>query len=100
MPVPKKKKSKRIKGEKAIWQIQAAKAQFSEIIRRARADGPQVVTKQGKPEVVILPIEQYRKLTERVKQPKSLVQFFAESPLSTADLDLERRPDYGRTVNL
>jgi antitoxin Phd len=101
--VPKKKKPKHTETScpaTATWQLQAAKAQFSEVIRRARTDGPQVVTKQGKEEVVILPIEQYKRLTERSKQSKSLVQFFADSPLAEAGLDLERKPDYGRTVDL
>ena len=103
MAVSKKKKPKRIKTrdrDTATWQIQAAKAQFSEVIRRARESGPQVVTKQGKEEVVILPIEQFKKLTERAKQPKSLVKFIAESPLAEAEVDLERTPDYGRAVDL
>jgi antitoxin Phd len=103
VPVPMKRKSKRSKAHKkatATWQLQAAKAQFSEVVRRARADGPQVITKQGKEEVVILPIEQYKKLTKRSNQPQSLVQFFAESPLVEAGLDLERKPDFGRTVDL
>jgi antitoxin Phd len=84
----------------ATWQLQAAKAQLSEVIRRARSDGPQVITKQGKEEVVILPFEQYKRLTERAKQPSSLVQFFAESPLAEAGLELERTPDSGRAVEL
>lgn len=103
MPVPKKKKPKRVgtrKQDSATWQLQAAKAHFSELVRRARANGPQTVTKQGKEEVVVLPIEQYKELTARSKQPKSLVQFFAESPLADADLDLERTPDYGREIEL
>ena len=103
MPVPKERKPKRSKmghPPTATWQLQAAKAQFSEVIRRALTNGPQVITKQGKEEVVILPIEQYKKLTERSKQPQSLVQFFADSPLVVAGLDLERKPDYGRTVDL
>jgi antitoxin Phd len=101
--VPKERKPKRGKTRHpaaATWQLQAAKAQFSEVIRRAITDGPQVITKQGKEEVIILPIEQYKKLTERSKQPQSLVRFFAESPLVEAGLDLERKPDYGRTVDL
>lgn len=103
MSVPKERKPKRSKTRHpatATWQLQAAKAQFSEVIRRALTNGPQVITKQGKEEVVILPIEQYKKLTERSKQPQSLVRFFAESPLVEAGLDLERKPDYGRTVDL
>jgi antitoxin Phd len=84
----------------ATWQLQAAKAQLSEVIRRARTDGPQVITRQGKEEVVILPFEQYQRLTARAKQPRSLVQFFAESPLAGIGLELERTPDSGRAVEL
>jgi antitoxin Phd len=103
MAVQKERKPRRSKtrsAASATWQLQAAKAQFSEVIRRALTDGPQVITKQGKEEVVILPIEQYKKLTERSKQPQSLAQFFSESPLRGAGLDLERKPDLGRTVDL
>lgn len=49
---------------------------------------------------MILPIEQYKKLAARSKQPESIVQFFAESPLAEAELELERVPDYGRAVDL
>lgn len=82
------------------WQVQTAKAQFSELLRRAHAEGAQIVTKQGKDDVVVLPIEQYRKLTQRSRQPASLFQFFAQSPLADADLNLERDRDYGRGLEL
>jgi prevent-host-death family protein len=82
------------------WQVQTAKAQFSELLRRARAEGAQIVTKQGKDDVVVLPIEQYRKLTRRFRRPASLVQFFAQSPLADVDLNLERERDYGRGIEL
>jgi antitoxin Phd len=82
------------------WQLQTAKAQFSEVFRRARAEGPQYVTRQGKEAVVILPAEDFERLTQRVRQPRSLVKFFAESPLVDAELDLERSPDYGRKIKL
>lgn len=39
------------------WQLQIAKAQFSEVFRRARAEGPQWVTRREKEAVVILPAE-------------------------------------------
>jgi antitoxin Phd len=82
------------------WQVQTAKAQFSELLRRARAEGAQIVTKQGKDDVVILPIEQYRRLTQRSRQPASLFQFFAQSPLADVDLNFERDRDYGRGIDL
>jgi prevent-host-death family protein len=85
---------------KRTWQLQAAKARFSELFRRARAEGPQWVTKQGKDAVVILAAEEFQRLTARSKQPDSLVEFFAKSPLAGANLDLERSPDYGREIDL
>ena len=82
------------------WQLQTAKARFSELFRRARTEGPQVVTRQGKEQVVVLPAEQFAQLTKRVRQPKSLVKFFAESPLASVELDLSRDLDSGRAINL
>jgi len=87
-------------GPRARWQLQTAKARFSELFRRARAEGPQWVTRQDKEAVVILPAEEYERLSARSKQPASLVQFFAESPLAKAAINLERKPDYGRKVEL
>ncbi len=82
------------------WQLQTAKAQFSEVFRRARERAPQVVTRQDKEAVVIVAIEEFERLTKRDKQPKSLSKFFAESPLAKVQIDLERKPDYGRKVEL
>jgi antitoxin Phd len=82
------------------WQIQTAKARFSEVFRRARTDGPQRITRQGKEGVVMISDEQYQQLTVKSRQPKSIVQFFRESPLAGLDLDLERDEDTGRDVEL
>ena len=82
------------------WQLQTAKARFSELFRRARTEGPQVVIRQGKEQVVILAAEQFAQLTQRVRRPKSLVKFFAESPLTGIKLDLRRDEDSGREIKL
>jgi antitoxin Phd len=95
------KKTKITAGLKVLrqaWQLQTAKAQFSEVFRLARTEGPQVITRQGKEGVVMIPIEQFNQLVARSNQPKSLVQFFRESPLVGLDLDLERDKDMGRDV--
>lgn len=86
--------------QRTPWQLQTAKARFSELFRRARAEGPQWVTRQGKEAVVVLSAEEFERLSARSKQPSSLVEFFAESPLAKVSLDLERTPDYGRPVEL
>jgi antitoxin Phd len=82
------------------WQLQTAKAQFSELFRRARSEGPQWVTRQDKEAVVVLPAEEFERLRARSRQPQSLVEFFAKSPLSRVRIDLERNPDDGRTIEL
>ena len=82
------------------WQLQAAKAKFSEVFRRARERAPQVVTRQGKEAVVIVALEEFERLTRRASQPRSLSKFFAESPLARTSINFEREPDYGRTVKL
>jgi antitoxin Phd len=84
----------------ATWQLQTAKARFSELFRRAQEEGPQYVTRQGKDAVVVLPAEEFERLTARSRQPGSLVRFFAESPLVSAQVKFERSPDYGREVDL
>jgi antitoxin Phd len=82
------------------WQLQTAKARFSEVFRRARSEGPQYVTRGGKEAVVIVPTEEFDRLTARACQPESLVEFFARSPLAGSGIDLERKPDYGRDIPL
>ena len=82
------------------WKLQDAKARFSELFQLARTQGPQRVTRHGKEEVVVVPAEEFDQLRRRARQPKSLSRFFAESPLARAKIDLERKPDYGRPVEL
>jgi antitoxin Phd len=82
------------------WQLQTAKAQFSEVFRRARTEGPQRVTRQNKEAVVILPAEEFERLVARSRQPKRLSDFFAKSPLAKANINLERELDYGREIDL
>ena len=88
------------KVKSASWQLQTAKARFSEVFRRARSEGPQYVTKAGKEAVVIVPAEQFDELVAKSRQPKSLVEFFRNSPLYDALLDLKRDKDTGRDIDL
>ncbi len=82
------------------WQVQTAKARFSEVFRKARTEGPQLITRQGKEGVVMVPVEQFDQLLSRARQPKSLVQFFRESPLVGLELSFERDKDRGRDIEL
>lgn len=82
------------------WQLQTAKARFSEVFRLVRTEGPQRITRQGKEGVVMISEEEYERLTMKSRQPKSLVQFFRDSPLVGVELDLERDRDNGRDLEL
>jgi antitoxin Phd len=85
---------------KNIWQLQAAKARFSELFRLVRSQGPQWVTRQGKEAVVVLPAEQFERLLKQNAGPQSLVDFFAKSPLSGSDVKFKREVDFGRDIAL
>ena len=82
------------------WQLQTAKAQFSEVFRRARTEGPQHVTKAGKEEVVIIPLEEFERLIGRAQKDGDIVDFFRNSPLMGLDLDIKREEQPDREIDL
>ena len=49
------------------WQVQDAKARFSEFLEASLREGPQVVTKRGVEAAVLVPIEQWRQLEKSAK---------------------------------
>ncbi len=79
------------------WQLQDAKNRFSELVEKAISLGPQTVTKRGVEAVVVVSVDEYKKLT---KPKSSLVDFFKNSPLHDIELDLERDKDLPREVEL
>lgn len=46
------------------WQVQDAKARFSELLETSLSEGPQIVTKRGIETAVLVPIDQWRRLSE------------------------------------
>jgi len=85
---------------RARWQLQTARARFSELFRRARSEGPQLITRRDKEGFVMISDEQYQRLVGKAHQPKKLLQFFRESPLVGIELDLDRDKDEGRDIEL
>ncbi|MET4290023.1 prevent-host-death family protein [Bradyrhizobium sp. LB8.2] len=71
------------------WTLANAKARLSEVIDRAQA-GPQIITRHGKPNAVIVSAEEWARKTAR---KGTLAEFLLASPLRSADLELERAPD-------
>ena len=61
------------------WQVQEAKARFSEFLAASMEEGPQVVTKRGVQAAVLVPIEEWRRL-ERAAKPSLKDLLLAPSP--------------------
>ncbi len=79
------------------WQLQDAKNKFSNLVEQAQHKCPQIVTKHGKEAVVIISIEEYKKL---VKPKSNIVKFFQKSPLATYYIELKRNTDIPRDIEL
>ncbi|MDE0446897.1 MAG: type II toxin-antitoxin system Phd/YefM family antitoxin [Spirochaetaceae bacterium] len=47
------------------WQVQEAKARFSEFLETSLIEGPQIVTKRGVETAVLVSIDQWRRLERR-----------------------------------
>jgi antitoxin Phd len=79
------------------WQLQEAKARFSEVVKNAASEGPQEVTVHGKEAAVVISREEYDRLT----RPKvTFVELLRSSPLAGVELDLEREQTNAREVEL
>jgi prevent-host-death family protein len=62
----------------ADWTVAAAKAKLSELVTRAHSDGPQAITRHGRPVAVVVSTAEWERKTRR---SGSLADFFAASPL-------------------
>ncbi len=63
----------------ASWQLQDAKARFSEFLDATLKKGPQVVTRRGVEEAVLVPIEEWRRL-QKAARPGLKALLLAEEP--------------------
>ena len=78
------------------WQLQEAKQRFSELVARARSEGPQRVTKHGRDAVVVVAAEEYDRLAG---EEPDLLAFIRSAPDFDL-LELERAGDRGRELDL
>jgi len=82
------------------WQLQDAKARFSELVKRARECGPQHVSVRGVPAVVVVSEEEFARLTS--SRP-SIVDHILDGPPwpdDVVDIINTRPRDTGRDVVL
>ena len=80
----------------ATWQVQHAKTRLSEVIERARTEGPQTITRHGAERAVVLSIEDYRVLVTH--QPDFKAHLLGGPKVE--DFTIERDRDTGRSVDL
>ena len=78
------------------WQLQEAKQRFSELVRRALEEGPQTVTRHGEEVVVVVPVEDFRRMSGDKPDFK---EFLMGGP-DLSVLDLERPKEMLRDVEL
>lgn len=79
------------------WQVHEAKARFSQLLRDASNEGPQVVTKHGRPAAVVVSVEEYRR---HEAQQKSLAEVIRSSPMAGVQIDVERNRTDPRDIDL
>lgn len=80
----------------ARWQVQEAKARFSEVIEEAQSKGPQIITRHGAERAVVLSIAEYRRLTAH---KPGLKEYLLGGP-KVDGFEAERARDKGREIDL
>ena len=78
-----------------LWQLQEAKARFSELVRKTLEEGPQTITRRGKESIVVVSSDEYRRLAH---PDGDLVSFLKSAP--RIELDIGRSPDTGRKIDV
>jgi prevent-host-death family protein len=78
------------------WQMQTAKARFSELVKHAAQEGPQDITLHGRSVAVVVSRELFDRLSGN---EQSLVDFMRASPLhGREDIQLDRNRSLPRDI--
>jgi len=78
------------------WQVQEAKTRFSELIERARTEGPQTITRHGAERAIVISVEDYRALVAH--KPDFKAHLLGGPKVD--EFSIERDRDRGRAVKL
>lgn len=86
-----------LEGAMKKWQVQEAKARFSEVIKKAAKEGPQTITVHGESTAVVLSKAEY----DRLRRPqRNLVDFMRKSPLYGVNLKVTRTQSLSRETEI
>ena len=82
-----------VEREPTHWQVQEAKAKFSAVLDAAEEEGPQIVTRRGVETAVIVPIEQWRLLTQHQTRYRSVKEWLL-APEARGEIPLPDRKTF------
>jgi antitoxin Phd len=83
------------------WQVQEAKTHFSEVIERAQKEGPQTITRHGKPRAVVMSADEYDVMRRpKAKKKRDFVDFLMSGGPKFENFEIERDKDTGRDIDL
>jgi len=68
------------------WTVAEAKAKFSELLDKAKSEGPQRITKHGRTTAVIVAAELWE---QKANRKGNLAEFLAASPLRSSGVKLK-----------
>ena len=83
----------------AHWPLQKAKNEFSRVVDRALSEGPQTVTRHGKPVVVVSAIGGARGRTRNRAASKALLSLLRSCPADLSRIVIRDR-SVARTADL
>jgi prevent-host-death family protein len=90
---------KKSSAERKGWRLQDAKARFSELVRLAHSDGPQLVTLHGREAVVVVDAEEFRRM-KGARTGQLLVDALQASPHRSTEIEPRRSAMPVRAVKL
>lgn len=81
------------------WSVQDAKARFSELLELCLHEGPQLVTKRGEEAVVMIPVKEWRRLSESM-QPSIKEWLLAAEPRFDLPIPARRKTRWRPPIDL
>jgi antitoxin Phd len=78
-----------------LWQVQEAKQRFSELLRAAASEGPQIVTRHGHEVAVVIDVSEFH----RIRGDTADFKDYLRSGPVTDDLELARSGELPREID-
>lgn len=74
------------------WQVQEAKAKFSELLETSRTSGPQTVTKRGAKAAVLVSVEEWERMKQSARSDLKDLLLSSEARTESLTPMREKRP--------